>query len=157
MASHWFHKSIRKMLQREGTDTIDLDGDTIKIGLSSATHIPNKDDERLDTGGANDFSSGEATGTGYTGGFGGGGRKTLANKAVTDVDANDRSKFDADDPSTWTGYNPTDAADWAMIMKEITSDALSPGILVLDFPSVDPNGNDFTVSFHTDGIGYITV
>jgi hypothetical protein len=154
MASFWYTKAVRKMLQRDATDAIDLDGDTIKVGLSTATHVPNKDDTFLDDAGADDFVDGEATGTGYTGGFAGAGRKSLANKAVTDDLTNDRAKFDADD-LTWTAYDPTSACAQATVMKEITSNALSPVIINLDFADVDPAGNDFVLQFHADGIGYI--
>lgn len=155
MASHWYTKAVRKILQREATDAIDLDGDTIKIGLSSSTHVPNKDDTFLDDAGADDFVDGEFNGTGYTGGHGGSGRKTLANKSVADDLTNDRAKFDADDPTAWTGFNAGTIAQ-ATILKEITGGTASPCIINLDFPDVNPNGNDFTIQFHADGIGYIS-
>jgi len=154
MPSHWYTRSLTKILQREAVAAIDLDGDTIKVGLSTTVHVPNKDDQFLDDAGADDFSDGEATGTGYAGGFAGAGRKTLATKTVADDLSADRTKFDADDV-TWTAYNPSAAASQATILKEITNDAASPVIINLDFADVDPNGNDFVLQFHTDGIGYI--
>jgi hypothetical protein len=154
MASFWYTRAITKILQREATDAIDLDGDTIKVGLSTTVHVPNKDDTFANDGGADDFNDGEATGTGYAGGFGGAGRKALATKAVTNDLTNDRSKFDADD-LTWTGYDPSAAAAQATVLKEITADTSSPLILNLDFADVDPAGNDFVLQFHVDGIGYI--
>lgn len=156
MASHWYHKAITAMLQRDATLTIDLDGDTLKCGLSTTTHAPDPDDGFLDIAGTTDFTSGEATGTNYTGAFGGSGRKSLANKTCASDTATNRTKFDADD-ITWTAYNPTAAASQATILKEITNDTLSPCIVNLDFADVDPNGNDFILQFHADGIGYIAV
>ena len=153
-----YTRSITKMLQREATAAIDLDGDTIKIGLSTAVHVANKDDQFLSDAGADDFEDGENDigGTGYTAGFGGAGRKTLTNSGgVTNDLTNDRSKFDTPDPSAWTAFNPANAVNKATILKEITSNAASPLIANLDFASVDPNGLDFSVSFHADGILYI--
>lgn len=156
MASHWYHKAVTAMLQRDATLAIDLDGDTIKVGLSTTTHVPDPDDGFLDIAGSTDFTAGEATGTNYAGTFGGAGRKSLANKTCASDTSTNRTKFDADD-LTWTAYNPTSAASQATVMKEITNDTLSPAIINLDFADVDPNGNDFILQFHTDGIGYIAV
>lgn len=156
MASHWYHKAITAMLQRDATLTIDLDTDTIKCGLSTAVHVPDPDDGFLDIAGTADFTANEATGTNYTGAFGGSGRKALVTKTCASDTATNRTKFDADD-LTWTAYNPTTATAHATILKEITNDTLSPTIINLDFSAVDPNGNDFILQFHADGIGYIAV
>jgi hypothetical protein len=153
MASFVYYKAIRKMMQREATDAIDMDGDTLKVGLSTTTHVPNKDDVFVSDAGADDFDDGELTGTGYTAGFGGAGRKSLVNKTMADDATNDRAKFDADD-LTWTGLNAGTAAQ-ATVMKEITNNAASPIIANLDFADVNANGNDFVLQFHADGILYV--
>jgi len=151
MASHWYSGGIMRGLD----NTVDFDGASVKIGLSAAAHIPDIDDDFLDIAGTADFTANEATGTGYVGTFGGAGRKNLVSNDVTTVDASNRAMFDAAD-LTWTAYNPTNAAAQATILVEITNDTLSPCLVNLDFPDVDPNGNDFTIQFHADGIGYIT-
>ena len=154
MASFWYTPSITAIMQRDATKAIDLDGDaSIKIGLSNSSHVPNRDDVFV-TDGGDGFDIGEFNGTGYVGGFAGAGRKALVAKTcATDV-TTDRTKFDADDPSLWTGFAAGTIAQ-ATILKEITSNALSPVLTNLDFPDVAPAGNDFSIIFHVDGIGYI--
>ena len=132
-------------------DIIDLLNDTIKIGLSTSTHVPNRDDDFLDIAGTTDFTAGELTGTGYTGGFGGSGRKTLASKTITVDKTNDRAEFDCADV-TWTAINAGTAAQ-ATVLKEITNDAASKTIANIDggFPVVT-NGGDVTLQVNTEGL-----
>ena len=133
-------------------DIIDLLNDTIKMGLSTSVHVVNRDDDFLDDASADDFSSGELTGTGYTAGFGGAGRKTLASKTITVDKTNDRAEFDCAD-ITWTGINAGTAAR-ATVMKEITNDAASKEIANIDdggFPIVT-NGGDLTFQVNAEGL-----
>jgi hypothetical protein len=139
---------------QRSAEAIDLDGDTIKVGLSGTGHVPNIDDVFLDDAGVDDFTDFEATGTGYAGGFAGAGRLTLASKTTTYNTGTNRAIFDAADP-TWSAYNPTAVAAQLTVFKEITNDAGSPMVANLEFPDVDPNGNDFVVQFHADGIFYV--
>lgn len=126
----------------------------VKVGLSSSTHVPNRDDNFADDGGANDFLDGELAGTGYTGGFGGAGRKALASKTFTEDDANDRAEFDAADV-TWTAINAGTAAQ-ASIIDE-TGAADDTGVEVVaniddgGFP-VATNGGDLTIAWNAEGI-----
>lgn len=134
------------------TAVIDLLANTIKVGLSTSTHVPNRDDDFLDIAGSTDFTAGELTGTGYTAGFGGAGRKTLASKAIAVDKTNDRAEFDAADV-TWTAISAGTAAQLT-IMKEITNDAASKTIANVDtggFPVVT-NGGDLTVQWNTETI-----
>lgn len=159
MASFWYHRAFQDMMKREATQAWDLDGDTIKIALFDAGYTPNKDNDFISdaTPGTN-----EIVATNYTGGFGGGGRKTLASKAVNEDATNDRSVFDAADV-TWTalGGLTNDTVASAVVVKEITNDAASPILLQLDIsPDVVSNGGDFTIAFAagaTDGLGYVAV
>ena len=134
------------------TDVIDLLNDTIKVGLSTSVHVPNRDNEFLAEGGADDFDDGELSGTGYTGGFGGAGRKSLASKTISVDLANDRAEFDAAD-LTWTAINAGTAAQ-ATVMKEVTTNADSKCIANIDtggFPVVT-NGGDLTLQWNVEGI-----
>jgi len=156
MASHWQGNAVLKLMQRHA-DAIDLDTDaSIKAMLTGTGHVPNPDDSFVSDGGADDADDFEATGTNYTGGFNGSGRHALASKTTTYNTSTNRGIFDGAD-ELWTAYNPTSAAAHLEVIKEITSDALSPIIINLDFASVDPNGNDLVVQYHADGIGYIAV
>lgn len=133
-------------------DIVDLLNDTIKMGLSNSTHVPNRDDDFLDEAGANDFIDGELSGTGYTGGFGGAGRKTLASKTITVDKTNDRAEF-ACASVTWTAINAGTAAQ-ATVLKEITNDAASKCIANIDtggFP-ITTNGGDLTLQPNAEGL-----
>ena len=135
--------------------TLDLLANTIKVGLSDATHVPNKDDQFLDDVGADDFIDGELSGTGYVGGFGGSGRLTLASKTVVYDTVNDRVEFDAADV-TWTAINAGTIVQ-ASLLKEITSDAASPIIVNVDVADTVTNGGDITIQWDAQGILQLTV
>ena len=132
--------------------SLDMLVDTIKVGLSTSTHVPNGDDDFLDDVGADDFIDGELSGTGYVAGFGNSGRLTLASKTITVDKANDRAEFDAADV-TWTAISAGTAAQ-ATLLREITNDAASPVIANIDsggFPIVT-NGGDLTMAWDPEGI-----
>ena len=136
MASGWYNSGLRDVADR----TIDLVNDTIKVMLVNASYTPNKDHDFVD-----DVNANELSGTGYTGGFGGSGRKTLGSKAFSTDTANDRVEFTGA-AITWTGINAGTAA-YAIIIKEITNDGASRLIAFLDLdPDVVTNGGDFTLT-----------
>ena len=137
-------------------NTLDLETDSgIKILLvSNATaYTPNADHVFIDEAGANDVIDAETNVTNYTGGFGGAGRKTLASRAITVDNTNDRAEFDAADV-TWTalgnGTNQTVVA--GVIVKEITNDAASLLIGYVDFSDFTTNGADLTLQWDAEGI-----
>jgi hypothetical protein len=136
MASGWYNSGLRDMADR----TIDLVGDTIKIMLVGAGYTPNPDHDFVD-----DVVAAELSGTGYTGGFGGSGRKTLAGKAFSTDTGNDRVEYTFDQV-TWAAINAGTAA-YAIVIKEITNDAASRLIGYLDLvPDVVTNGGDFNLT-----------
>jgi hypothetical protein len=141
---------LRTLLLRgaSGSPALNLLSDTIKVMLVGSGYTPNKDDNFVAaiTGG----TSKELSGTGYTGGFGGSGRKTLASKAVTQDDANDVAYFDAAD-LTWSAIDAGTVAYLAVI-KEVTSDADSPLLAIVDVTEVVTNGGDYTVTWAADGL-----
>lgn len=148
MASFIYNTAAGDMWQ----DIIDLINDTIKVGLSTSTHTADRDDDFLDDGSGSDFQSGELTGTGYTAGFGGAGRKTLASKSITVDKTNDRAEFTCA-VVTWSAINAGTAAQ-ATVMKEITNDAASKCIANIDtggFPVVT-NGGDLTLTPNAEGL-----
>ena len=135
--------------------SLDLLVDVIKVGLSDATHVPNKDDQFNDDAGTDDFIDGELSGTGYTGGFGGSGRMTLGSKTVVYDTANDRVEFDAAD-TVWMAINAGTIVQ-ATLMKEITNDAASPVIVNVDVADTVTNGGDITIQWNSEGILQLTV
>ncbi len=129
----------------------------MKVGLSNSTHVPDKDDQFCDDVGADDFVDGELSGTGYTGGFGGSGRKVLASKAVVYDTTNDRVELDAAD-SVWTGIN-AGTIEWATILDETgqATDTTTPVVINVDLATTVTNGGDITIEWDAEGILQLTV
>lgn len=146
MASITTNKGRTLIAKGPANSGIDYLADTIKVILLGSGYTPSKDHNFISDLGANELS-----GTGYTGGFGGSGRKTLASKTITQDDANDLAVMDAADV-TYTAINAGTAA-YAAIAKEITSDAASPVIGIVDIsPDIVTNGGDLTVQWGANGI-----
>lgn len=149
MAAFVYNEGALRLLN--GTD--DYLTDTIKMGLSTTVHVPNKDDALLDEGGADDFVDGELTGTGYAGGFAGAGRKTLASKTVAKDAATDRVRLSSA-AITWTAIN-AGTIKQGTLLKEITSDAASKPLANCELASTQAtNGGDITFTPATDGWFY---
>lgn len=135
--------------------SLDFLVNTIQVGLSTSTHVPNKDDQFLDDVGSDDFVDGELTGSGYVAGFGNSGRVDLASKTVVYDTANDRVELDAAD-SDWTAIDAGTFAQ-ATLLKEITSDAASVVIANVDTADTVTNGSNVTITWNAEGIIQLTV
>jgi hypothetical protein len=134
MASGWYTSGLRDVLDR----TIDLASDTIKLILVTSTYTPDKDHDF-----AADLTN-ELSGTGYTGGFAGSGRKTIGSKAFSTDTGNDRVEFTFG-AVTWTAINAGNPK-YAILVKEITNDAASRLIAYLDLGTVVTNGSDMVLT-----------
>lgn len=101
----------------------------------------------------------EVTSTGYTGGFEGAGRLSLASKAIAVDQANDRAEFDCAD-ITWSSISQAGSEQWVafVIAKELTDDATSPLIAHLEPTGVPltPNGSDIKITIDTEGLLHVT-
>jgi hypothetical protein len=140
MASGWYNSGKRDILD----GTIDLVNDTIKVILVTSSYTPDADHDF-----ANDLTN-ELSGTGYTGGFNGSGRKSLANKQFSTNTSSDFAKFFSDNV-VWTGIN-AGSPKYAIFVKEITNDAATRLLFWLDLGTVSTNGGDLTVAPNgTDG------
>ncbi len=133
--------------------TIDLLTDTIKGLLRDNTYTADRDNDVVDAGGANDVVDAELSGTGYTGGWGGSGRKTLASKAIAVDKTNDRSTFDCAD-LVWTAIDAGTAAALEIVKEGVSDDTTSRLISSHDsgFPAAT-NGGDLTVTIPTPANG----
>jgi hypothetical protein len=148
MASGWMQGTLVTYLS-------ELSSATLKVMLLKNSYTLNPDHKFV-----SDLTPGthEASVSGYTGGFGGAGRKTLSGKTITEDTTNNRATFDATDPATWTALGAGNTLRYCAIVEEITSDAASRVIAVLDFGSdYITNGGDFSVAFNAAGIAYINV
>jgi|SRR5687768_634406 len=153
MASMWYTKGLRR-LQGGATGAIDWAGAAnIKVMLlsSSVAYTPNKDHEFV-----SDVNLSEADGSGYVGGFGGAGRKTLTGKTITDDTATDRVNFGASNPSNWSAVGLTSGSiTHVIVMAEVTSDAASPLIACLDPADLVTNGGDVGLTFPSGIVAYL--
>lgn len=155
MAEFWYNVAKAKMWAG-ATGEIDLITDEIII-IALETDDEDTDEEFV--GALLAGTAVEVTSTGYTGGFEGAGRLSLASKAITVDQINDRAEFDCAD-LTWTAISQAVAETWVsfVIAKELTSDALSPLIAHLEPTGVPltPNGSDIKITIDAEGLLHIT-
>jgi len=119
--------------------------------LSTATpYTYNADHDFVSAGGANDPDDAETNVSGYTRGFGGAGRKSLASKTITSNDTNNRVEWDAAD-LTWIALATGETIEAAVVIVEITNDAASQLVVYLDPTNVPTNGSDITLQFASNG------
>lgn len=150
MASIRSNKCAELLLQAASAAVpLNLVGDAgVKVMLVNTSYTPDKDHDFVAsiTGG----TSKELSGTGYTAGFGGSGRKALSSKTVTKDNGADVAYFDAADV-TWTAIN-AGTIGYAVVIKEVTSDADSPILAVIDVADLVTNGSDYTEQWAADGL-----
>jgi hypothetical protein len=147
MASLWTNKAAFLVMSGQ----LDLDAATgLKFMLLQSSLTPLRTHNFI-----SDIVSAECSVTGYTGGFGGAGRKTLASKTVTEDDTNHRGVFDAADPSQYT-LGAGNTLRHGAIVEEKTSDADSPVLFFLDMGADKvTNGGTMDFQFSSNGIAYI--
>lgn len=152
MASFVTNRAAKEMLEAF------LSSETVKVALVTSTYAGDKDDVEADAGGANDVVDGEISVSGYTGGYGGAGRKTLANKSFSADDSDDEGVFDNTVDLTWTSLAAGATIAAAVLLIEDflgaasdDTDTLVIARLELSSP-VPTNGSDFTLSFDTEGL-----
>lgn len=155
MAEFWYNVAKAKMWAG-ATGEIDVIADEIII---IALEVDDEDTDEEFVGALLAGAAAEVTSTGYTGGFEGAGRLSLASKVIAVDQANDRAEFDCAD-LTWTSISQAGAEVWAafVIAKELTSDALSPLIAHLEPTGVPltPNGSDIKITINAEGLLHIT-
>lgn len=134
MASGWYTPGLHKVLNR----SIDAVNDTLKAILVTSSYTPDKDHEFASS------LSNELSGTGYAGGFGGAGRKTLSGKAFSLDTTNDRVEWTFSGV-LWTAINAGNPK-YLIVVKEITNDAASQLLAYLDLGTVVTNGGDLTIT-----------
>lgn len=144
-SANYYQSGLGKCLD----GTIAFLTDTIKTLLVKSSYTPNVDHDFV-----SDVS--EISGvSGYTGGFAGAGRKTIASKTITADDTNNRVVMSAASVS-YSTLGTGDTIGGQVLTKEITNDAASPIIafngLAADVPT---NGSTVTWNFHATGIGVI--
>ena len=154
MAEFWYNTSKARLI-KGSTGAIDIYADTIVI-IALEVDAEEADDEFVSEVlvGATEVSS-----TGYTGGFAGAGRLTLASLVVAVDEVNDRAEIDCAD-ITWSSISQNTSEQWVafLIVKELTNDAASPVIAHLEPTGVPltPNGSDIKITIDAEGLLHIT-
>jgi hypothetical protein len=133
-----------------GTHDWDDLAQLFKVLLLDASYVPNPDHVFV-----SDLVAFEVSGPGYTGGFGGAGRKSLTTRTVVANLTADRAELDADDISIAT--LTVGVVGGAVVFRERTSDADSEIIAFIDsgFP-VTTAGLDFGIAWNSGGVLQIT-
>lgn len=121
--------------------SIDLDTDTVKLMLVTATYTPN-----IDTHTKRSDVTNEVSGAGYTSGG-----VALANKAVTQNNTSDKGVFDADDIVISTA---TITARGAVLYKSRGGASSADELIAyLDFGSdITSTAGNFNIAFDATGI-----
>lgn len=145
MASSWYDAGRSEVLN----GGIVLLTDTIKVVLLSPSYTFSTGHQFI-----SDVVANELSGTGYAGGFAGAGRKALASKTIVKDTVGHTAYFDAAD-LTWTAIN-AGTIGWAILVKEITNDASSKLIAVLDPSDFTTVGADVTLQFAANGLLVLT-
>lgn len=146
MASGWMQGTLVAYLAS-------LAGATLKAGLLKNSYTFNPDHKFV-----SNLSPGthECSVVGYTGGFGGSGRKALSSITLTEDTTNNRVVLDAADPTQWASLAAGNTLRYLFVAEEITSDAASRVVAVLDFgEDFITNGGPLDVALSTLGIAYI--
>ena len=113
-------------------------GDTLKVSLGTGA-IPNCDGSKTIADVV------KFTGSGYA-------DQTLANQAVTQVDASDRGKFDGDDIAFGALGPHATQVSYAVLWDDTVSDVLiATWVIDTNFP----NGGTYGITWSSDGIMYI--
>ena len=141
MASFVYNTGAKELL-----DEIDFNTDVLKIMLVTSGYVANRDDDVVDAGGANDPVDHEIAVSGYTGGWGGSGRKTATLTHEVDK-TNDRAEIDIAD-LTWTALGTGATIAAAILIKEGgANDTTSRLIAYFDITDTPTNGGDITLDF----------
>lgn len=132
------------------TGGVSFSADNIDIILVKSTYTPNKDDTAAVLAAAELGAI-----SGYVPGYGGAGRKVLGTKTVTNDTTNDRTTYDAADPTAWT-LGAGETIGGALIVKRGAADDTTATLLFfLEItPAIPTNGSTVTVQFNAGGIGY---
>lgn len=145
MASLMYSKGLEKILD----ETIGVSSSTLKVMLLKTTYTADSDHDGVD-----DLSAYELDATGYTDGYGGGGRMTATVTIGRDT-TNNRVVLALDD-ITWTsiGGATNDTIGGAALIHETGgTDASSIPIAFFDLSDTPTNGSGITLDFTALGSG----
>jgi hypothetical protein len=132
MASNVFTNATKLF----GDGDIDWLADDIRVMLLTSAFTPDLDADIF----VADVVADELGVAGYA-------RIVLATKFSTKDNGNNRTDYGADNP-VWAALAAGATIGWAIVFKQITNDADSPVIAVLDGADVATNGGQITLRFN---------
>lgn len=136
---------LARQLILEGS--LNLKTAVLKYILLDTTYVFSKDHEYAD-----DVDAKEVAGTGYTGGFGGSGRKEVGTRTSGHNGTSHKAWLDADD-KTWTGLDVGTIGSVGVICETgASSDADTLFIGAQDITDKATNGSDWKFEVHADGL-----
>ncbi len=130
--------------------TLTFTSSTLKVMLVSPSYAPDADHVYVSSASTNELS-----GTGYTGGYAGSGRKTLASKTVTADDAKDRAVCDAAD-LTWTSLDAGTVGAAVVIHETGGADGTALLVAYCDLADYLTDGTDFAIVWPSTGVFYLS-
>ena len=151
MASGLYTRGIRAILRSE----VDIWHDLLHVMLIDGSGYTFDPDHEFISSGAGTVGGNEIpTVASYAGGYGGAGRKLLANQSIILSDTNNTVGVDGPD-LTWTALNDGVVGGAAIVFQTGGSDATSLLIAYIDnapqFP-ITTNGGDITIQWSALGI-----
>ncbi len=147
MASFWYNGGLKEVMD----GTIDIDSATLKVILVTSSYSANKDDDYVTASGA---GSAEISVSGYTGGWGGSGRKTWASVTAVANDTNDRVDIGSSGDLTWSTLATGATIAAAILIKEGASDDTTSRLIAYwDVTDTPTNGGDITLDFTVPASG----
>lgn len=141
MASYCFDNGIKALAGSKSWT-----GDTIEVLAVGASFAGTKATAALYT----DCTLDELSGTGYTGGYGGAGRKVLSSLAIN-VAGSNLIQLDAAD-ITWTAINAGTIAGLLVGVKGAADDTTAVPLAFIDLTNTATNGGDITIQWSASGI-----
>ncbi len=162
MANGWYNNG-KLRCWKGSAGAVDVIADVLVVIALEAYSDQELDDEFVNAAGGEGLDRAgttEVSSTGYTGGFEGSGRLTLATKALTVDLTGNRAEFDCDD-LVWSAISQATSETWVgfLFCKELTSDALSPLLWAVSSATglpLTPNGSDITLTIDAEGLAQIT-
>lgn len=142
VTAYWYGKAFLQVFDKE----VDWEADDIRVALCTSTYSPDQDTHDY----FNDITN-EVVGTNYDAGGAALGTPTIAYTAVGNI-----VTLDGVD-TTWA--DSTITARYAIVYdNETAASNTAPLLFYIDFGAdKSSSGGDFTITWHGDGIGKITV
>ena len=141
MASYCFDKGIKALVTSK-----DWTASTVEVLALGSSFSGDK----ATAGFYTDCTLGELSGTGYAGGYGGSGRKVLANTAIL-LPGSNLIQLDADDV-TWSAISAGTIAGLLVGVKGASSDATAVPLAFIDLTDTPTNGGDITIQWSSSGV-----